>query len=95
MEQIKSFSEQLEVPVTLLAQLNKLGKGQAFENLDRTAIRGAGEKTEKANVVLMLHRDGLDSQEVSVRVDKNTIGPTGAFKQIMDTARFRVGDVAI
>jgi replicative DNA helicase len=92
-EQIKSFSEQLEVPVTLLAQLNKLGKGQSFDNLDRTAIRGAGEKTEKANVVILLHRDSLESQDVSVRIDKNTIGPTGTFKQYMDTPRFSVADV--
>jgi replicative DNA helicase len=92
-EQIKSFSEQHEVPVTLLAQLNKLGKGQSFDNLDRTAIRGAGEKTEKANVVILLHRDSLESQDVSVRIDKNTIGPTGTFKQYMDTPRFSVADV--
>ena len=92
-EQIKSFAEQQERPALLLAQLNKLGKGQSFGNLDRTAIRGAGEKTEKANVVIMLHREGLDCQEVQVRIDKNTIGPTGTFMQYMETPRFRVADL--
>jgi len=92
-EQIKSFSEQREVPALLLAQLNKMGKGQTFENLDRTAIRGAGEKTEKANVVIMLHREDRDSELVQVRIDKNTIGPTGSFTQYMETARFRIADL--
>lgn len=92
-EQIKSFSEQNEVPVLLLAQLNKVGKGQAFAMLDRTAIRGAGEKTEKANVVVLLHRENAETENVQVRIDKNTIGPTGSFSQWMETTRFRVLDL--
>lgn len=92
-EQIKSFSEQEEVPVLLLAQLNKAGKGQSFSDLDRTAIRGAGEKTEKANIVIMIHRDTAETEMVQVRIDKNTIGPTGSFSQWMETTRFRVMDV--
>ena len=91
-EQIKSFSEQQELPVFLLAQLNKLGKGQAFADLDRVSIRGAGEKTEKANVVILLHRESLEEQVVRVRIDKNTNGPTGSFEQVMNTPRFLVGD---
>ena len=93
-EQIKTFAEQHELPALLLAQLNKIGKGQAFDQLDRTAIRGAGEKTEKANVVIMLHRDNPESAEVKVRIDKNTIGPTGSFNQTMEASRFRIVDIA-
>ncbi len=93
-EQVKSFGEQQEVPALLLAQLNKIGKGQSFVNLDRTAIRGAGEKTEKANIVILLHRENTESEMVQVRIDKNTIGPTGSFSQWLDTARFRVCDLA-
>lgn len=93
-EQIKTFAEQQELPALLLAQLNKVGKGQAFDQLDRTAIRGAGEKTEKANVVILLHRENPESQTVRVRIDKNTIGPTGSFDQFMETSRFRVMDIA-
>jgi replicative DNA helicase len=94
-EQIKSFSEQEEVPALLLAQLNKMGKGQSFEDLDRTAIRGAGEKTEKANVVVLLHRESPETGMLHVRVDKNTIGPTGSFAQYMETSRFLVTDVEV
>ena len=92
-EQIKSFSEQQEVPVLLLAQLNKIGKGQSFATLDRTAVRGAGEKTEKANVVILLHRESTEVETVQVRIDKNTIGPTGSFTQYMDVRRFRIQDI--
>jgi replicative DNA helicase len=93
-EQIKSFAEQHEIPALLLAQLNKIGKGQQFQNLDRTAIRGAGEKTEKANIVVLLHRETTESTLVQVRIDKNTVGPTGSFTQYLDAPRFRVEDVA-
>lgn len=92
-ELIKSFSEQAETPVLLLAQLNKVGKGQTFANLDRTAVRGAGEKTEKANVVILLHRENTETEKVQVRIDKNTIGPTGSFTQLMDVKRFRILDM--
>ena len=93
MELIKSFAEQNEVPAFLLAQLNKAGKGASFDVLDRTNIRGAGEKTEKANVVVLLHRESRESQMVQVRVDKNTVGPVGSFTQFMETSRFRVADI--
>lgn len=93
-EQIKTFSEQTEVSALLLAQLNKMGKTQSFDSLDRVAIRGAGEKTEKANVVILLHRENTENPSVSVRIDKNTIGRTGSFEQYMEAARFRVCDRA-
>lgn len=92
-EQIKNFSESIEIPVVLLSQLNKLGKGQTFDMLDRTAIRGSGAKTEKANVVILLHRDSQESERVRVKLDKNTIGPPGTFEQLMDAPRFRVMDI--
>jgi len=93
-EQIKSFAEQHNIPALLLAQLNKIGKGTQFANLDRTAIRGAGEKTEKANIVILLHRETRESTIVQVRIDKNTVGPTGSFEQYMDAPHFRVADIA-
>ena len=93
-EQIKSFAEQNEVPALLLAQLSKAGKKAGFAAFDRTAIRGAGEKTEKANVVVMLRRESREAQNVQVIVDKNTLGPLGTFDQMMETARFRVLDIS-
>lgn len=95
-EQLKNFAESTETPVLMLAQLSKSGKTSSAETLDRTGMRGAGEKSEKANVVILLHREKIEngySQEVDVIIDKNTIGPTGNFKQWMEPEFFRLHDV--
>ncbi len=92
-EIVKRTAEALERPALLLAQLNKMGKAQSFDMLDRTAIRGAGEKTERANIVILLHRESSDSQIVRGRIDKNTMGACGVFEQYMEGARFLVTDV--
>lgn len=97
-EQIKTFAEASATPTLLLAQLSKQGKTTNAAQLDRTAIRGAGEKTEKANIVILLNRermaDGLYSPDVTVRVDKNTVGRTGVFKQGIQGPRFDVVEIA-
>jgi replicative DNA helicase len=92
-EIVKGTAEALERPAVLLAQLNKSGKQQTFEALDRTSIRGAGEKTEKANVVILLYKETSDSKIVQVRIDKNTMGPCGTFEQYMEGSRFLVTDI--
>jgi replicative DNA helicase len=95
-EQLKNFAEATETPVLMLAQMSKAGKSAAPELMDRTDMRGAGEKSEKANVVILLKREKIEggySNEVNVVVDKNTIGATGAFKQLMEPELFRVHDL--
>lgn len=96
-EQIKIFSERAGVPVLMLSQLSKRGRDASFDDIDSTAIRGAGEKSEKANLVVLLKRartsDGY-ANEVQVLIDKNTLGPTGTRKQIMQPEYFRVADIA-
>ena len=93
-EIIKSAAEALERPALLLSQMNKSGKRTDFDQLDRTAIRGSGEKTEKANVVILLHKDTPESNLVQVRIDKNTMGPCGVFEQYMEGSRFLLTDLA-
>ena len=95
-EQIKNFGESTDTSVVMLAQMSKAGKSGSFEDLDRTAMRGAGEKSEKANIVILLQREKVAegySQTVNVRVDKNTVGATGNFTQWMEPEFFRVHDV--
>lgn len=94
-EWIKTFAERTETPCLTLAQMNKAGKTLGIKNIDRTGIRGAGEKTEKANIVALLSREKSDDGYVpfvDVRIDKNTLGPTGQFQQYMEGQYFRVGD---
>lgn len=69
-EQIKNYGESTDTSVVMLAQMSKAGKSGSFEDLDRTAMRGAGEKSEKANIVILLQREKVDegySQTVNVR----------------------------
>ena len=96
-EQVKIFAESTKTPTLMLAQMNKAGKATGISNLDRTAMRGAGEKSEKANIVVLLHREHDNEKGyaplVDVRIDKNTLGPTGVFQQYMDGEHFRVFDL--
>jgi replicative DNA helicase len=94
-EQLKNFSETTGVPVLMIAQMSKEGKGEKFNQMDRSGMRGAGEKSDKANLVVLLKRERVDegySNTVEVLVDKNTMGGTGTFTQIMQPEFFRVGD---
>lgn len=95
-EQLKNFAEITEIPTIMIAQMTKDAKGQNFDRIDRTGMRGAGEKSDKANLVILLKRERIGegySNEVDVLVDKNTMGATGTFKQIMQPEYFRVGDI--
>lgn len=94
--QLKDFAEATETPVLMLAQMSKSGKTTSADQLDRTDMRGAGEKSERANVVILLKRDKVEggySNEVSVVIDKNTMGATGTVKQLMEPELFRVHDL--
>ena len=110
-EQLKNFAESSETPVLMLAQATKTGKGKKdVEDMDRSDMRGAGEKSEKANIVIKLHRektpdgekdDGGEwiirpngySRQVTILVDKQTLGATGSFEQFMEPQYFRLHDV--
>lgn len=95
-EQLKNFAEVTGIPIVMIAQMSKAGKTTGFDSVDRTGIRGAGEKSDKANLVVLLKRDRIEdgyTNEVDVLVDKNTMGSTGTFKQLMQPEYFRVGDI--
>lgn len=92
-ELLKTAAESMEIPAILLAQMHKAGKATEFEKLDRTAIRGAGEKTEKANLVVLLYKQTSDTNLINVRVDKNTMGRCGTFDQFITGSRFLITDV--
>lgn len=93
-ELLKNYSESAGVPLLLLSQFSKSGKATSFGELDRGAIRGAGEKTEKANVVILLQPDKQVENVMNVKLDKNTMGPKGSFQQFVDFPRYQVGDLA-
>lgn len=95
-EQLKNFAESTGIPVLMIAQMSKAGKTTSFESVDRSGMRGAGEKSDKANLVVLLNRERTGegySNEVNVLVDKNTMGGTGTFIQYMQPEYFRVADL--
>lgn len=93
-ELLKNYSESAGIPLLLLSQFSKSGKATSFDDLDRGAIRGAGEKTEKANVVILLQPDKQVGNVMNVKLDKNTMGPKGNFQQGVNFAQYQVGDLA-
>lgn len=95
-EQLKIFSESTGIPVLMVAQMSKEGKDDKITKMDRNSMRGAGEKSEKANLVVVIKRERIDSgysNEVNLMIDKNTMGPTGSLKQLMQPEYYRVGDI--
>lgn len=93
-ELLKTYSEREQVPVFTLSQFSKSGKSVKLGDLDRNAMRGAGEKSEKANVVILLQPDKLTDNVINVKLDKNTLGPKGSWQQFIDLPRFQIGDMA-
>lgn len=112
-EQLKNFAEATETPILMLAQANKEGKGKKdVEDMGRGDMRGAGEKSEKANIVIKLHREKVPagemggdgewiihpngySRQVTILVDKQTLGATGSFEQFMEPQFFRIHDITV
>lgn len=98
-EQFKNFAEAHNIHALILAQFSKAGKDIDFDKLTRTSIRGAGEKTEKANIVMLLHRDrdedGDYGAHIKCKVDKNTLGPTGSFEQRFNGRYFRIEELDV
>jgi replicative DNA helicase len=92
-EQLKNFAEGAQIPVLMVAQMSKVGKGTSFDKLDRGAMRGAGEKSEKSNLVVLISGEN-DSTIVNVLVDKQTKGAKGSFQQFMEPQFYRIGDIA-
>lgn len=96
-EQLKNFSESTDTPVVMIAQMSKAGKQTSFKDMDRTDIRGAGEKSDKANLVVLINREKVNgelSNTVDVMIDKQTMGQTGTLHQYMQPQYFRVADLA-
>lgn len=97
-EQLKSLAEQLGIPIIILDQLNKAGRGADLADLDGTQVRGAGEKTEKINVgiILDLVRDedtGEPTEDLRVKIFKNTMGTEGVINMKRRAEAFTILDI--
>lgn len=97
MEQLKTMAEKMGIPVLTATQGNKSMQEEGTQT--RKAIQGSGQKSQKAQLVVILTRALEDSGEwssvVTVRIDKQNRGTTGMFSQVIQGGRFRVLDAVM
>ncbi len=94
--QLKSLSKDLEVPVLVLAQLNRNPEGRDDRKPRLSDLRESGSLEQDADVVMLLFREDMADPNstrkgiADVLVAKNRTGPTGEFQLafIADYARF-------
>lgn len=107
-EVLKNTAEQLAIPCMMGSQVNRRSEDATRVTGDH--LRGSGEVPEKANVAITLRRDvlptdqmcadgtvyqaGSRSPEMDVRIDKNTLGPTGDCALMINGSRFLITDVS-
>jgi replicative DNA helicase len=108
-EAFKTMAEQLAIPALLGSQLNRdgqrdnrktsigiRGSGEIEEKanyiitLDRPVL-DEPVRNEQGRIIA---NEGDRSPEVKVRVDKNTLGPTGECEMVINAPRFLMLDVA-
>ncbi|UKA69559.1 replicative DNA helicase [Arthrobacter sp. FW306-06-A] len=79
--QLKVLSKEMDVPVIVLAQLNRGSEQRADKEPVMSDLRDSGAIEQDADVVLLLHRDLMNQPgDLYVRVAKNRSGVTGSFK---------------
>lgn len=94
MEQLKHMAKELDVPVFLLAQPNRMAVLQG-RKLTMSDLHGSGDLEKYAATVLLLNRvkerdeDGIeiDSPFVDFDVDKNRYGKCGSVRMLADLSR--------
>jgi replicative DNA helicase len=109
MELLKSFAENLKVPVLTATQGNKDMQGGGTQT--RKNIQGSGQKSQKAQLVLILTRElvgdeglrdkngkvlaekGEYSPIANIRVDKQNRGKTGELQQYIVGETFVIRDI--
>jgi replicative DNA helicase len=84
--QLKSLAKELEVPVVVLAQLNRQPEGREDKKPVLSDLRESGAIEQDADVVMLLYRadyydrESPDKNTCDVIVAKNRTGPTGDVK---------------
>jgi len=83
---LKALAKELQIPVLLLAQLNRDGDGEP----EMVHLRGSGAIEQDADVVMFLHRPNpADRDYIKAKIAKQRNGPLGEFYLRADMARMR------
>jgi replicative DNA helicase len=77
---LKCLAKDLDIPVVVLAQLNREVEGRVDREPKLSDLRESGDLEQDADVVLLLHRPAQQPGVIKVNVAKNRNGPTGSVK---------------
>lgn len=91
--QLKLMAKDLNVPVVVLAQLNRQGAQRSESRPILTDLRESGSLEQDADVVLLLHRDpDVDPDVLNVGIPKNRQGMQDAKQLTWDARHARLLD---
>jgi replicative DNA helicase len=92
---MKQLARELQIPVIVLAQLNRGVELRSGDEPQLSDLRDSGAIEQDADIVLMLHRLNKDG-DVALYVRKNRNGPTGVvpLRFIRELAMFAAGQEA-
>lgn len=76
---LKLLARELDVPVIALSQLNRESENRQDRMPKISDLRESGSIEQDADVILLLHREHHEAQDLQVGVAKNRHGPAGAF----------------
>lgn len=80
-DEMKKLSRELNIPVIGLAQINReVEKGMVKELPGLANLKDSGSLEQDADVVMILHKEKLTDELVTLNVAKNRYGPTGLIK---------------
>ncbi|GIH63986.1 replicative DNA helicase [Microbispora siamensis] len=92
---IKLLAREFNVPVVVLAQLNRAVEMRADKRPQVSDLRESGSLEQDADVVILLHRDDEErAGELSLIVGKNRNGPTGTVAVAFQGHYARAADMA-
>lgn len=85
----KSMAKELNIPVVLLAQLNRAVAGRSDKEPTMTDLRESGEIEQKADVIFFLHRDDYYDKNTHMRGVVKLIPAKGRNIKVQEAIFFR------
>lgn len=80
-DEMKKLSRELNIPVIGLAQINREAeKGPTKEVPVLSNLKDSGSLEQDADMVMILHKDDISSEETIMSIAKNRYGKTGSLK---------------
>jgi replicative DNA helicase len=96
---LKTLARQLEVPVVVLAQVNREVESRTDKRPHMGDLKDSGIIEQEADLIALLYRDGVYNEDspdrdiCEVLIDKNRHGPTGMVRLRFDSACMRFDDI--